>query len=756
MKTTATITELAAASNKHETTIRRQLNKKGSPFTYRQGPGGPEKHFIISLLPKKLRLALASGHVKKNGTKNGSLAAQAGSAAAKQLLTEEAEKKELAQMAKEDGLAAYERLPEKRKAEAKARFSFLLASNEFTAALGIKLRRYAKRSKKADLQFVDEYNGGRIQLDESVTEVIGETTSYSTLRRLFTNYDRYGLAGLANGYCNPKRGNTSLTTEEQDEVVKTVLKNPRTSVRNIRRALLGRFRREVPSDGVIRRFRKRWIKENSEFFLYLTNPDEWKNKRMLAFGSASEHIERLNQLWEADSTPADLMLTDGRHSLIGMIDVYSRRMKFFVSKTSRATSVVALIRLCLIEWGVPEIIKTDNGKDYISQHVVRVIDGLEIEQQLCTPFQGQEKPHMERGFKTFLHGLVELMPNYIGHNVAERVAIRARRSFADRVMGKGSDPVEVNMSSKELQKFCDQWTHWVYNQDVHGSLNNKTPMDMVRNWRRPISRIHDLRALDMLLMPAPRDGGKRTIRKKGVLVEGRYYKAKEFAGKVGEKVFVLLDPADMGTAYIYLINDYDEREFLCPAIDPLWTGINLAEFSVRARKYQTKLMREKKKELSKQTRNEGKDLAYQDYVDYRRSQVENIVDFPNPSEEHSTPALDQASLAVASMDELNAPDQPVSLSTDDEAAAAKFLEETEPEKTGNTIDAKAVFEQKQLDDAENSGWQSFDGWERFEYLQKLTRLTESQQKWIEYYKTTSEYKTLQDIYEDEEQAQFGP
>ncbi len=36
-----------------------------------------------------------------------------------------------------------------------------------------------------------------------------------------------------------------------------------------------------------------------------------------------------------DSTPADVMLKDGRHSIIGVIDLYSRRVKLHVSKTSQ-------------------------------------------------------------------------------------------------------------------------------------------------------------------------------------------------------------------------------------------------------------------------------------------------------------------------------------------------------------------------------------------------------------------------------------
>ena len=95
-----------------------------------------------------------------------------------------------------------------------------------------------------------------------------------------------------------------------------------------------------------------------------------------------------------------------------MIDVYSRRLRYLVSKTSKATAIVALLRHCIIDWGVPETLKIDNGKDYKSAHVTRVLDGLEVNRVYCTPFQGQEKPHIERSFHTFLHVITSYSIHY--------------------------------------------------------------------------------------------------------------------------------------------------------------------------------------------------------------------------------------------------------------------------------------------------------------------------------------------------------
>ena len=651
MKGTVTAREIAEVIGLSKRAVQLNLDNLGDIFIWKKSPTGQEKHYPITALPEKYRIAIASKYAATAlSDAQDNLAAQIGADAAQAILAARAEEKERALVASEQCLESFERLPEARRNEATARHDLLRLCDGFIAAAGFIIPSHASRSKKADRAFVEAYNAGAIQVPEAIAAVVGAQTSYSTLRRYAELYEKYGLPGLANGYHNPKKGGTSLSDDMQKLVISTMCKNPNTSNTNIRKVLQGRFGNAVPTIGAIGRFRTRWIEENDELWMFYTNPDEWKNKCLLAFGSASEQVERLNQLWEADSTPADVMLVDGRHSIIGVIDVYSRRPKFLVSKTSKASAIVALLRHCILDWGVPETLKIDNGQDYKSAHVSRVLDSLEINRVYCTPFQGQEKPHIERTFHTFLHGLVELMPNYIGHNVPERKAIESRRSFAERVMHQGSDPVEVNMTAAELQKFCNEWVTFTYLHDAHSGLNGQKPIDMVRNWKHPIRRIHETRALDMLLMPAPSDGGRRTIGKKGVQVDGRFYQAKEFTGHLGDSVFVLLDPADMGTAFIYLYGSAGERSFLCVAIDPLWHGIDRAKFSTASRQHQQKIMREGSKQLKAAAKEEGNREAYADYVNFRKAEVANLVEFPGKTEIHSTPMLEEAAKAVAAAD----------------------------------------------------------------------------------------------------------
>ena len=58
----------------------------------------------------------------------------------------------------------------------------------------------------------------------------------------------------------------------------------------------------------------------------------------------------------------------------------SRRLKLYVSRSSSSSAVATLTRSALLDWGVPEMVVTDNGSDYVSNHIKNVFMALNIEQ----------------------------------------------------------------------------------------------------------------------------------------------------------------------------------------------------------------------------------------------------------------------------------------------------------------------------------------------------------------------------------------
>ena len=333
-------------------------------------------------------------------------------------------------------MARFNQLPEKKRKTAQARHDILNAVD-----LWLNVNGYPTGSTSKIKLFCHEYNHGAMEIS---TRCLIKKISASTIFRWRTLYNEGGLLALAENY-KKKSGETILTQEQQDLAISMQIKFPGCATKKVEDAF--KARNMPASAGAIRRFVTRWLKMNAGLHLYLTNPDEWRDRHMVAFGSASESVSRLNELWEMDSTPGDIMLEDGRFTVIGCIDIYSRRLRLLVSPTSKSVAVAALIRRAMIEWGVPEIIKTDNGQDYVSAHIERILEALSIDHHLCPPFTPENKPHVERALGTFSHGIVELLPGYIGHSVSDRKAIEARKSFAERLMKRGAE-VEVRLTSR--------------------------------------------------------------------------------------------------------------------------------------------------------------------------------------------------------------------------------------------------------------------------------------------------------------------
>lgn len=630
----ATFEEIVEALGIERRSVRRRASREAWKYTYSATDSGHAKLFTLSFLPEDVRLAVARIRAAKSLTIP-SPAALAGHAIGSQLAGNKAEQAEKERIKREAQLAAFNQLTQEKQAIAYARRDVLKAGEAYLVASG-------NNNKKRGIQhFCQLYNSGSIRIADHIHSHV-DKVSLSTFNRWQAALTDKGVIGLAPGYYNPKKGTSGLSMEQQEFITAMLAGHPHATIAGLELAMEATFA-TIPHVSSIRRFTKRWKEKNRNLLLYLTNQDAWRNKCQFALGDASEQVERLNQVWEFDSTPADVMLVDGRHSLIGVIDVFSRRFKLLVSKTSRSTAVAALIRRAILDWGVPEIAKTDNGADYVSHHIVQVFESLGIEQKLCPPFTPEAKPHIERAFKTFSHSFLEFEPGYIGHSVADRKDIESRRSFAERIMGR-ENIVELKMTAEELQIRCDRWCAAIYHQRRHGGLANKTPMEIVSLWQATIRMVSNPRALDILLAEAP-GGGSRLVTKNGIKVDNITY-ISDGLPEVGTSVRVKKDETDLGTIHLFA----EDGTFICNAQDPLRTGIDQAEVASTVNARSKKLMREGAKELKSLARKQAVAEINERILEHGEAKIANIVNLPRRTEEYTTPALDEAALAVKALD----------------------------------------------------------------------------------------------------------
>ena len=409
--------------------------------------------------------------------------------------------------------------------------------------------------------------------------------SPGTYYRFQKGWTHQNLKGLTDKRFGNSR--TKLTPDQQGFIISLIKQNPTRRPGPIWEYVQQQFP-EYPVNGMtIRRFMEGWKKKNHELYQFLLDPDQWKSKYMISFGSESQKAHHFGHYWELDSTIADLMCADGkRYALIGCIDVFSRKVKIHVGPTSNSHGIACVMRSAIIEWGLPENIVRDNGKDYDSNHVNGICSALGITPHNAPPFSPEKKPHIERFFRTLSTSLFEELRGYIGHSVAERKAIEARNSFAQRFM-KGGDPIPVDLSPNQLQNIINRWIETVYHQRVHGGIGCPPEVKAVQG-AEPARMVEDPRALDLLLQPA----GESTVSKKGIRYRSAHYFSPELMGYVGDRVQVRIDQESAGTLYAFDL----EGRYLFTAYDDSLSELTAGDYS-NLRKSQRKVVTQKKRAI---------------------------------------------------------------------------------------------------------------------------------------------------------------
>jgi transposase InsO family protein len=404
--------------------------------------------------------------------------------------------------------------------------------------------------------------------------------SVTTLQRRRRAVAKSGLHGLI------RSDNRSLLSKSSDHpaaikwIVGFAVQHPRTPIAR----LYKEFRKwwgakpQCPALTTIRRWLNNWIADNRAIYTALTNPEKWRSAYKATFGTHDDTTAP-NQIWEMDSTKLDVMFGDGRSYFLALIDVHTRRVMSLVSKTSKAEAVMTLLRQAIVEWGVPDAIRTDNGSDYISQAVIRFCAQAEIERKVCTPGTPTAKPYIERWFRSFNHDKLSMLKGYVGHNVPAAQQLRALNN------GKQS---HCSMSESEFQSWANEWIaeyHDRTHQGLGASPKSAYQASLDGGWQP--RRVVSVRQLDMLLASI----GQRQICSQGIRVANFWYIAEDL--RVGDRVWVSVDPREMGTIYIFDIDNNYLGEAKCPEL----ANIDRREIAEAAKRSQIAEIAEAKRRL---------------------------------------------------------------------------------------------------------------------------------------------------------------
>ena len=453
---------------------------------------------------------------------------------------------------------------------------------------------------------------------------------------------RGGLNALVDqrGQAQAGRGTLDKDTKMRDVVLGMLAIYPHAGATHLTQGLAARFSscpHRLPSVRTIQRWTKQWREENKVLWAHLCDPDAARGRYGASVGRADEGVGSLNALWEIDATKSDVLLSDGqRHTILGITDVWSRRMLLHVARTSPSTAVCTALRRAILAWGVPSAVRCDNGKEFISNHTRTALKDLGIVQEIAPPFHPERKPFIERALGTFPHDLLELLPGFCGHDVSDRQAIRSRRSFSARF--GGGENAQGRLTPEAFQEFCDKWCV-LYASRPHQGLGGLTPSSRASSWIGPMRMIEDERALDILLLE-PAQGGVRTVHKKGISIGGLWHAAADLGAYIGWRVRIRLDEGDVGKIFVFST----DGTFLCEAVCPERAGVSRRQLAQAISKVQDEMLRKAKKAITVATRATAPHGIAREIL--ARVEQEASVEPPRRATSALTPVLKEAVCAA--------------------------------------------------------------------------------------------------------------
>lgn len=295
-----------------------------------------------------------------------------------------------------------------------------------------------------------------------------------------------------------------------------------------------------------------------------------KSIMLPAFGSLSRGLKP-NDKWEIDSTKPDAICFEKRqeniiwlHSttqekavrcaLVACVDVATRRLKIKLYPTDNSEAICLLLNECIADWGLPKLLKTDNGKNYISEHVSQYLFALNIEQKTCIVKHPWEKGHIERLMRSLQHSAPwKKLPWATGHSVA---AQQARRKINE---GEAFLPRTMEW----FQGWIDDWVA-DYHTRQHGEMGI-SPFEKLATFTADGFVAVKPKDLEATLTFAMMREKTVTVGKKGISYRGRFYVAPELIEHFGEKLAIRFDPNNVNQILVYSSTDINTAELICAA-----------------------------------------------------------------------------------------------------------------------------------------------------------------------------------------------
>jgi putative transposase len=374
--------------------------------------------------------------------------------------------------------------------------------------------------------------------------------SLRTLQRWLRRYHTEGLAGLSRKRRTDRGDHRRLPPALQQFVEGLALQRPPLTVALIHRQVceLARQRQlQPPSYGVVYHI----VRQLPAGLTTLAHQGTKAYQQRFDLLHRRE-AEGPNTIWQADHCLLDVLLVrDGtapsKPWLTVILDDYSRALAGYFLTFDAPCALHTSLALRQAIWrkddprwhlcGVPLVLYTDRGSDFISEHLKQV--GTDLKMVLTTSIPGQPRGRgrIERFFQTVHQRLLCALPGY-----------------APPKQGVRDKP---RLTLDDFERRFRDFVFDVY----HVEPQSETHIPPQQRWEAGgfLPQMPDsLEQLDLLLLTV---ATPRKVRRDGIWFLGMRYLDTTLAAYVGESVILRYDPRDVTEIRVF----YHDR-FLCRAI----------------------------------------------------------------------------------------------------------------------------------------------------------------------------------------------
>ncbi|HDZ5089906.1 TPA: transposase [Campylobacter jejuni] len=470
--------------------------------------------------------------------------------------------------------------------------------------LSVEVKQEAKEKLKLIKQ-IEKYIEGGLTLKRALFLCNVEWRNYSNWR---SNYKKHGILGLIDTRGLHRKDKTKLSTWMQEY-----------ALREYRTFAAGGFNftelwwqihkeaaikenydfigfdlgkvKPLFSVKTLQNFIKNYYKDKPlEHCIITQGLDKAKSKFLPAQGNQRELYDMKNICWQIDSSPADIIVRDDvtqepfRPHILSVVDVFSGMGVATLVGKSNSLSLTRLLWKAIDKFGKPDMIKGDNGKDYLSKDFQSLLDALNITYDAAIAYAGEQKALVERRFGTLQHAGISQLHGYIGKSLSQREMIEQKTPKKDR---RAKD--EYGFAKKTNQKLLHTFSEacefleaevikWNMSK-VRRKKGVKTPLELWNSCDRAIVKI----TYEEFLFNA---GNKelRVVGKKGINFEGRVYKS-ALMPSVGTRVKCVQNIDNIKELFIYDLNG----TFLCLALDESIAKLSAESYKILKKGYESEV-----------------------------------------------------------------------------------------------------------------------------------------------------------------------